>query len=506
MRRALNATAPPRVGEDGTGGEAAEATASAASPPPPAVHKSSPAKDPPGFLACTTRRDETFAEDSGSPPPLVVHKSAWALQDCCELCGEGFSLLRRRHHCRICGKSACGPCSRAKLPVRSERDARAKAQRACTACAAAAAEAPAGTGGAELELALSAPPPLQEAEDALAPPLSLAARASAAKPAAPKRVSLHGAAQEVVARNAFSGAHERARSGAPAGGPSSAKLSLIKNDMLEGRGHWARAACGVLYYSVGCLFYGLHSGLSVGDSVYFITVSCTTVGYGDLYPTTSLSMVFSIFYLSLGLMLVGALISQAGAALMERAEAMLLMKLDSDPDDEEEPPDWWQIVIAMGALLLVLLLGVIFFAFAEGAGLPGGWCERATDTPGSCWDDPWPKALYFCVATMTTVGYGDLAPQHAHSRWCCVLFILLSTVMFANTLDQVAQVHAERRAEEKKAAFLAIDLDIQTILEMDESGDGKVDKGEFLVFGLQMMGVIEEGDADVRRIVEAFDR
>ena len=107
---------------------------------------------------------------------------------------------------------------------------------------------------------------------------------------------------------------------------------------------------------------------------------------------------------------------------------------------------------------------------------------------------------------MTTVGYGDLSPQHLHSRWFCVFFILLSTIMFANMLDQCGQVFAERSAEKRKAAFLAMDLDIVKILEMDESGDGKVDKGEFLVFGLQIMGAIEEGDPDVARIMEAFDR
>jgi GH24 family phage-related lysozyme (muramidase) len=289
------------------------------------------------------------------------------------------------------------------------------------------------------------------------------------------------------------------------------KMALIKNDMLKGQSNWRKAAQVLAFYAAGFAFYHFQEGMSLTDAVYFITVSVTTVGYGDLYPLTQPGMVFSIFYLFGGLALVGALIADVGAVMMEKAEAVLMARLDADPDDDEEPSDLWQIAIAAGALLLTLLIGVVFFAFSEGGGMPGGWCESAAVSAGrapgesGCWQDPWLHALYFCIVTMTTIGYGDLSPQHVHSRWFCIFFILLSTVMFANALDQVAQVYAQRRAEEKVQAFLALELDIQQILDMDESGDGKVDKGEFLNFGLVMQGIVEADDPDVKRIMEAFD-
>ena len=41
------------------------------------------------------------------PPPWIPDEAVTA----CMGCGDGFNLLRRRHHCRACGKVFCGRCS-----------------------------------------------------------------------------------------------------------------------------------------------------------------------------------------------------------------------------------------------------------------------------------------------------------------------------------------------------------------------------------------------------------
>eukprot|EP00756_Hemistasia_phaeocysticola_P044007 Hpha_TRINITY_DN17589_c0_g1::TRINITY_DN17589_c0_g1_i1::g.92551::m.92551 len=35
----------------------------------------------------------------------------------CSRCGEDFTMIRRRHHCRACGRLRCGRCSRKKTPL-----------------------------------------------------------------------------------------------------------------------------------------------------------------------------------------------------------------------------------------------------------------------------------------------------------------------------------------------------------------------------------------------------
>lgn len=52
---------------------------------------------------------------------------------------------------------------------------------------------------------------------------------------------------------------------------------------------------------LGVTFYSFHEGWSILESFYFCVVTLTTVGYGDLSPTTDLSKIFTSFYILIGL-------------------------------------------------------------------------------------------------------------------------------------------------------------------------------------------------------------
>ncbi len=83
----------------------------------------------------------------------------------------------------------------------------------------------------------------------------------------------------------------------------------------EFRGLFALA--GVLMLS-GTLFYRSVEGWSALDSLYFSVTTLTTVGYGDLAPTTPASKVFTIVYLLLG---VGVLVGFVGKLASHVIEA-----------------------------------------------------------------------------------------------------------------------------------------------------------------------------------------
>lgn len=51
---------------------------------------------------------------------------------------------------------------------------------------------------------------------------------------------------------------------------------------------------------LGTLFYSFQEGWSYVDSFYFSVVTLTTVGYGDLHPTTSASKLFTVIYIFIG--------------------------------------------------------------------------------------------------------------------------------------------------------------------------------------------------------------
>lgn len=51
----------------------------------------------------------------------------------------------------------------------------------------------------------------------------------------------------------------------------------------------------------GTIFYTSVERWSVVDALYFSVSTLSTVGYGDLHPTTTLSKIFTLFYLLLGI-------------------------------------------------------------------------------------------------------------------------------------------------------------------------------------------------------------
>ena len=64
----------------------------------------------------------------------------------------------------------------------------------------------------------------------------------------------------------------------------------------------------VLLLGLGSLFYHQHEGWSLVDSLYFCFMTMSTVGYGDLTPSSDASKLFTIGYtaLSVGLFLLFA--------------------------------------------------------------------------------------------------------------------------------------------------------------------------------------------------------
>lgn len=92
------------------------------------------------------REDDPSALLPETPPPppppggraaasLVGHVAPFWIPDedapNCQECGQKFTVIRRRHHCRACGRVLCAPCChhRAALPYMDHKEARV-----CTSC------------------------------------------------------------------------------------------------------------------------------------------------------------------------------------------------------------------------------------------------------------------------------------------------------------------------------------------------------------------------------------
>lgn len=81
-----------------------------------------------------------------------------------------------------------------------------------------------------------------------------------------------------------------------------------------------------LYIVLGASFYQWLEKWSIVDSYFFVVVTLSTVGYGNIVPETNAGKIFTIFYIIVGIGIFSALISDLVRRSRERRKRKLLNK------------------------------------------------------------------------------------------------------------------------------------------------------------------------------------
>ena len=66
------------------------------------------------------------------------------------------------------------------------------------------------------------------------------------------------------------------------------------------------AGAAVALIAIGTIVYGIVENWTWIDSFYFSVIAVTTVGFGDITPSTDPSKLFTVFYIMAGISLIGA--------------------------------------------------------------------------------------------------------------------------------------------------------------------------------------------------------
>ena len=77
----------------------------------------------------------------------------------------------------------------------------------------------------------------------------------------------------------------------------------------------------------GAVFYQIVEGWGWINSFYFCAVTLSTIGYGDLHPTTDLSKIFTIFYCIVGIGIAAAFITNVASHASKRVERRVERRL-----------------------------------------------------------------------------------------------------------------------------------------------------------------------------------
>lgn len=80
--------------------------------------------------------------------------------------------------------------------------------------------------------------------------------------------------------------------------------------------------------------------------------------------------------------------------------------------------------------LAVVGIGVVFYHFTEGLN--------------------WIDSLYFCVITLTTIGYGDITPKTQAGRLFTTFYVLIGIGIFAAVINYLVKRAAMERIQKRQ--------------------------------------------------------
>jgi len=278
-----------------------------------------------------------------------------------------------------------------------------------------------------------------------------------------------------------------------------------------------------IYFLVGVCGYSLlMEHWSFIDAVYFSVVSFTSVGYGDLYPHTMTSKLFTCAFSLGGIAFLAAALATIGSNLVEaelkavKAAQKLgrsrVMRMFENMPQLLSKRTKKSIRSSSSTVTTVVPFNATSILTGEPL-LPRpkaktGW-DVARDVAGKLMRpfaflvvggvglgrlEGWSvgDSIYYAIITAGTVGFGDFSPTTQQARLCAILFIPLAVAAGGDILGTIASALLERRRGHVFDNLINKDFTMDHIKEMDSDGDGQVSRLEYTEFMLVEMKLVEK--------------
>lgn len=296
--------------------------------------------------------------------------------------------------------------------------------------------------------------------------------------------------------------------------------SLIADSFVEGEGNALRyLALFVLLYTIfWTLIYAFilndefEESLTFVDALYFIAVTFTTVGYGDLSLVSSPVKLVTMFVAFVAVIFVGLVLGMFGEKMVTNqneakkdAKRKLRKKFiqrydnsgeeyeadfeESENENTKENEDEKRNQTLAEKIVWVLAYRIPNLVVVGAVALVIGHFEK--------WN--FMDSVYYAVITATTIGYGDKSPSTQGMRILAVFYLPLAVGVVGEFTGAIASAfvdHAAEKADDKFLHTFENKLCIEDIHEIDQGDDKKVNELEFIVFMLKAMKKVDKADID----------
>ncbi|KAL4323546.1 hypothetical protein GQ457_11G012460 [Hibiscus cannabinus] len=221
------------------------------------------------------------------------------------------------------------------------------------------------------------------------------------------------------------------------------------------------------------------------DSLYMFAVTMTTVGYGDLFPGSTVSQLVCSVLITGGMLLFGIVVKIAAKYLVFKQQAVLLNALhvarkigptEALNEIETLNIDYTKCMISLIVMGVHFVTGIYVLCTVE--------------------EMEFNKALYCAFSTMTTVGFGDVSFMSEFGRTFAMIWILTGTSCVGQLFLYIAEVYTD--IEAKKFVKWVIASNVIDRKDIEASDDVVKDKvhgaAEFILYKLKDMGKIKQED------------
>lgn len=243
-------------------------------------------------------------------------------------------------------------------------------------------------------------------------------------------------------------------------------------------------------------------GKSFMHSLYFVVVTTTTVGYGDVTPHTTAGRLLAVLLIVVNIAFLTTMATVLAEALQakaqEHAETLENMarqsaeasrsfrQLDSFLSgiaEEDEVKLWRSIGKRLAIFVLYVLLGSMAFY---------------------CLEEDWDMVacLYFSVVTVSSVGYGDMVLGNTASRGFGMMFATVGIFGTVALAGQCTELYLEQQTAARMKRFSG--KDVAAVFEqIDTDKSGSIDVHEYVEFMLVRSGKVNP--EDLQLIKDSFN-